>query len=383
MVSLPERKVRNKPLELHSKKVAIVTGSFPNDPCGVGDYTARLSQELARHGINVCVLTTDLPEIRPVDYRSINVFKVVKSWRLYSAFRFVRFLKAIKPDLIHIQYPTRGYKWFLLPNFLPLICWFIFPKLGRMVTIHEFTIAHKLRKMGMVFLLLFSNKIIFPDQHEASAVLKWFPWLKERYTVIPIGANIEPVSYNVSRRQMAEIPYIVFFGFATKSKDIATLLHAFKQVLSHGVQCKLVMITHLSSDARSLIKELGLEHVITVTGYCTPEQVSLYFTNATACILPFKDGVSLRRGTFLTALRHGLPVVTTMGEEIPDILKNWENVILTPVGDYQAMSNAILKLFCDPGLRNNISDNARELGKCFSWDNIGLQHVAIYSSMLT
>ena len=231
--------------------------------------------------------------------------------------------------------------------------------------------------------MLLSNKIIFPDQHEASTVLKCFPWPKGRYTVIPIGANIEPVSNTVSSRRMAEIPYIIYFGFATKSKDIITLLHAFKQLLSHGVQCKLIMITHLSSDDHRVMKELGIEHAITVTGYCTPEQVSLYFTNATACVLPFKDGVSLRRTTFITALRHGLPVVTTMGENVPDVLKNWENVILTPIGNYQAMSDAILKLFHDPGLRNQISDNARELGKCFSWDNIGLQHVALYSSMLT
>ena len=79
MVSVTERKVRNKPLELHPKKVAMVTGSFPDDPCGVGDYTARLSQELARQGIHVCVLTTDLPEIKSL-HPSITVCKVVKSW---------------------------------------------------------------------------------------------------------------------------------------------------------------------------------------------------------------------------------------------------------------------------------------------------------------
>ncbi|MBM4065609.1 MAG: glycosyltransferase family 4 protein [Planctomycetes bacterium] len=382
MASATERKARNKPLELHLPKVAMVTGSFPDDPCGVGDYTARLSQELARQGIHVCVLTTDLPEIKSLQ-PSITVCKVVKSWRLYNTFRFVRFLKAMKPDLIHIQYPTRGYRWFLLPNFLPLICWFIFPKLCRIATIHEFTIAHTFRKIGMIFLLLLSNKIIFPDRQEASAVLKWFPRLKGRYTVIPIGANIEPVSNTVSSRRMAEIPYIVYFGFATKSKDVITLFHAFKQLLLHGVQCKLVMITHLSDDDHSVMKELGIEHAITITGYCTPEQVSFYFTNAIACVLPFKDGVSLRRGTFLTALRHGLPVVTTMGENVPEALKNWENVILTPIGDCQAMADSILKLFQDTGLRNKISDNARELGKGFSWDNIGLQHVTLYSSMLT
>src|SRR3990172_13141715 len=98
MASATERKVRNKPLELHPEKVAMVTGSFPDAPCGVGDYTARLSQELARQGIHVCVLTTDLPEIKSPQ-PSITVCKVVKSWRLYNTFRFVRFLKAMKPDI--------------------------------------------------------------------------------------------------------------------------------------------------------------------------------------------------------------------------------------------------------------------------------------------
>jgi glycosyltransferase involved in cell wall biosynthesis len=359
----------------------MITGSFPNELCGVGDYTERLSRELAKLGIDVYLLTTDRPEIKDGGYGAVNVEKVIKSWRLHNLLVLIRHLKAIQPDLIHIQYPTRGYRWHLLVNFLPLVCIFMLPRIPRIVTIHEFTIAHWLRKVGMVFLLLFSTKISFPDHREKAAVLRWFPWLRNQCMVIPIGSNIEPRSYCAIGQELMEKPCLVYFGFSTRSKDITTLIHAFQVLLSESVQCKLLMITQLPKKDMDWIKQLGLEHAITVTGYCPPDEVSNYLKNTMICVLPFTDGVSMRRGTFIAALQHGLPVVTTFGKEVPDVLKNWENVILTPVGDSQAMSQAILKLIHNHDLINKISVNARKLGEYFSWERIGQLHEALYQSV--
>ncbi|MCF6148422.1 MAG: glycosyltransferase family 4 protein [Candidatus Kuenenia sp.] len=361
----------------------MITGSFPNAPCGVGDYTYRLANGLAKPGINIAVITTDDAAITASENNAISVFKLIKNWRLYNIFKIIHCIKKIQPDCIHIQYPTRGYKWFLLPNMLPLFCRWFFPKIQRIVTIHEFSIAHPLRKMGMIFLLLFSDKIIFPDQREAESVLKWLPIIKTKYTIIPIGANIEPSLHKKMAEKPQDIPYIVYFGFATKSKGIDTLLHALKQLRPFAISCKLVMITQLSYPLQEMINKLNLEHEIVVTGHCFPEQISHYFQNAFACVLPFNDGISLRRSTFLTAICHNVPVITTKGKDVPSCLKNWENVILTEIGNSGEIADTIVKLIQNPELREKISNNTKELAKYFSWDAICKKHVELYSSIIT
>lgn len=368
---------------MHKMKVAMITGSYPTYPCGVGDYTQRLSRELASQGLHVHVITTDRPEIQPTADERLTVKKLVPSWKLRHAFRLLPCLKQIGPDLIHVQYPTRGYKWHLLPNFLPLFCRLTLPTSTRVVTIHEFTIAHWLRKLGMTPLIFLSHLIILPDEREQKAVLRWFPWLKNRCKVIPIGANIDPVVASENIQEVEDPPWIVYFGFLTKSKDFMTLLYAFHHLLSKGVQCKLRLISELSRSDYAMIKRLGIEHATTVTGYCSPEQLSRYIMQATVCVLPFVDGVSLRRGTFLTALQHGLPVVTTWGRNVPQELVNFENVVMTPVGDDQAMSDAIVKLLREPDLRRKISNNAQKLGERFSWSDIALDHLEQYRSLVT
>lgn len=371
------------PTKSHTYKVAMITGSFPDAPCGVGDYTHRLANGLTKLGIAVAVITTDDACITASEITNPSIFKLIKNWRLYHIFKIINCIKRIRPDCIHIQYPTRGYKWSLLPNMLPLFCRLFFPKILRVTTIHEFSIAHPLRKMGMIFLLLFSDKIIFPDQREAESVLKWIPLIKTNYTVIPIGTNIEPSFSGKMAEKTLNIPYIIYFGFATKSKGIDTLLYAFKHLRSFAISCKLVMITQLSYPLQEMIKKLNLEQEIVVTGHCSPEQISHYFQNALACVLPFNDGISLRRSSFLTALCHNVPVITTKGKGIPPCLKNRENVILTEIGNSGEIADAIVALLQNPELRQKISNNAKELAKNFSWDTICKKHAEFYLSNIT
>ena len=80
----------------------MITGSFPPDICGVGDYTDVLVKNLKRKKID------------------IGVFNY-KDWKLKKIFRIKNEICKERSDIYHLQYPTQGYGYSLVPSFLSLL----------------------------------------------------------------------------------------------------------------------------------------------------------------------------------------------------------------------------------------------------------------------
>jgi glycosyltransferase involved in cell wall biosynthesis len=56
-------------------------------------------------------------------------------------------------------------------------------------------------------------------------------------------------------------------------------------------------------------------------GKCPHDQVSVALKAMDVFAAPYRDGVSTRRGSFMAALQHGLPVITTLGNSTDKILR--------------------------------------------------------------
>jgi len=102
-------------------RVALITGSFPLEICGVGDYSARLAEHLAPW-CDVHVITS-WGEGEKNGAGGPTVHRVMNSWSLRKVPFLVSLIRKIAPDVIHIQYPTRGYGAGTLPYLVPLLGW--------------------------------------------------------------------------------------------------------------------------------------------------------------------------------------------------------------------------------------------------------------------
>ena len=56
----------------------------------------------------------------------------------------------------------------------------------------------------------------------------------------------------------------------------------------------------------TLIADLGLADLVQWTGFTERSEVSASFAGSDTCVLPYRDGVSYRRGSFVAALAHGV-----------------------------------------------------------------------------
>ena len=131
-----------------------------------------------------------------------------------------------------------------------------------------------------------------------------------------------------------------------------------------------------------LIQELGLAARVHWTGFLDEEEVSLYLKTADLMVLPYRDGISLRRGTLMAALAHGRPIISTEpGQPMPPLVHG-ANVWLVQRGDASALVEAIRHLAQHPEQRERLSQGAAKIAREFTWERIAAETAAFYREIL-
>src|SRR5664280_100229 len=133
-------------------RVILVSGSFPPDACGVGDYTYRLVSALPKQTISVRVFTTIAPA-RSLD-PELDICPTVRRWSFIGLPILSRRIKAADPDIVHLQYPTIAYGAGLLPQLLVLT------RRPFIVTIHEASASHMLRRLALYPFLILADHVV-------------------------------------------------------------------------------------------------------------------------------------------------------------------------------------------------------------------------------
>ena len=102
-------------------RVLLVAGSFPPEQCGVGDYTEKLATALAAlPDTEIGVLTTRSAKTSRID--GVEILNKVIAWKFGELFALIGIIRAWRPDILHIQYPSQGFFYRHMPSVLPLLC---------------------------------------------------------------------------------------------------------------------------------------------------------------------------------------------------------------------------------------------------------------------
>jgi glycosyltransferase involved in cell wall biosynthesis len=267
------------------------------------------------------------------------------------------------------------------------------------VTFHDlmppylFPKAGPLRHTMIRTLARYSDAVIVTNAQDRATARQWpffassgTPSRRLRLHQIPIGSNIEvspPLDYcrtdwRAERGYRPDDVVWAYFGFLNESKGGETLIRA---LAASQPPAHLLMIggrvgssdpTNQAYAARiqSLIDELDLGERVRWTGYVPTQQVSAALLSADTVILPYRDGISFRRGSLHAALAHGCPIVSTEPTIPLSELVEGENVLLVPPDDPAAIAQAALRLQDNPELKQHIGQGAEALARQFTWTHI-------------
>jgi glycosyltransferase-like protein len=128
---------------------------------------------------------------------------------------------------------------------------------------------------------------------------------------------------------------------------------------------------------------LGLElgRDVVELGTVPDEEVPGWYAAADALAFPStKEGFGL---AVLEAMSAGLPVVTSDLPVFREYLHPERDALLVPVGDEQALAEALLRVLADDDLRHRLIAGGADVVRRFTWRATAEQHSALYASLLT
>ncbi|MEA5497268.1 glycosyltransferase [Limnoraphis robusta Tam1] len=139
-----------------------------------------------------------------------------------------------------------------------------------------------------------------------------------------------------------EPPVILGVGRLTKQKDFETLIQAFYQVRKQQNARLMILGTGLAqARLQSLLHQLGVENDVNLQGFV--ENPYAYMARAKLFVLSSAwEGFG---NVLVEAMAVGTPVISTDCQSgLAEILDHGKYGFLTPVGDYKAMAEEILKV---------------------------------------
>jgi glycosyltransferase involved in cell wall biosynthesis len=374
-------------------KIGIVTGEYPPHQGGVGDFSREIALALAELGHEVHVLTHVRARVDP----SIHLHPMIRAWSFPSLFRIRDLVRSLPLDVVNIQYQAAAYGMTPPIHFLPTLL-----TAPSVITFHDlrapylFPKAGFLRREAVNFLAHSAAGVIVTNPEDRLA-LERDPKIK-RLAEIPIGSNIKPhaTHYGIRNTQyathfgFADSDLVVgYFGFLNPSKGGETLFRA----VAHLLNCKLLLIggpsgtsdptnVAYAAELDSLASQLGIADRIVRTGYLPPDETTKAFLACDLMAMPYTDGASFRRGTFMACLAHGMPTISTQPAIPLPQLRDGENVRLVPPGSPGALAAAIRDLAADLPLRTRLSGGALKLADQFTWDKIAERTGQFFDSLL-
>ncbi len=329
--------------------------SDASEACGIGDYAARLADELRQLSIDVLVLDR-------------------REWDRVGTPGIIRRIRNYGPDIVHIQYPTIGYyRGFVLPILAAA-------PVFRMIvlTTHEFIQSHPFRRVCTNILAQKSIATIFPSDFERKVFLAHHPKLEARTFVIPIGSNIGAAENGLENERRPSS--VLYFGQIRPNKGIEEFIRLVEEASGnpHVYSFCLVGTPHPRHKGyyqalRDRTSSLPIEWFVGLS----EDEVRKILSSRTYAYLPFPDGASERRGSLLAVLSNGLAVLTTKGDQTPAGL---QHAVAFVSGTTHALE--MLDSFeKDASMRREMVVRAREYSKSFSWGQIAANHYELYKKM--
>jgi glycosyltransferase involved in cell wall biosynthesis len=177
-------------------KICFIVGEEYANHCGVKDYAIRLADALERMGatVNVCAAPT---------------------WGAKDSLSFCHRLRATNYDIVHIQYPSIGYRSSLWPHILGCFT----AKKRTVVTVHEYSALRSVQRLSTHIFRWTTSQLLFTTEFEAGRFRNSIGARDQVQKVVPIGSNVPTYSLELERA-----PNVIYFGQIRPERGIEEFL---------------------------------------------------------------------------------------------------------------------------------------------------------------
>lgn len=215
-------------------------------------------------------------------------------------------------------------------------------------------------------------------------------WMNDYLTKCISGQKVvfAPPGVDTKRFTSGKVPsqrkYILSVGrFDDARKNVSLLFEAYAHYRQHA-KCPLPLVlagrTAPDSDSWSHAERLGVRHAVTFQENVPADALpALYRDAALYAVSADEEGLGL---TILEAMASGCPVVSTNCGGPSTTVVEGETGYLTPVGDADALGEAMVNVLCAPGHANAMGRAGRKRAESlFSKEATGQRFLDVYKQL--
>ncbi len=219
----------------------------------------------------------------------------------------------------------------------------------------------------------------------AGLVRKKWDLKTKKIITIPIGIDFSLFKTNFTTRIKNSM---IFVGRLSEAKGIKVLENALPVILKEYPDLEVYFAGHdlKVTDMKITFSKYFIEKFrstkIIYLGSLTLKDLTEYYNKMSVCVCPslYESGGTVA----LEAMTCGCPVIVTkQGGFIENIIDN-ETGLMVPVGDTDALANAVIRIFNSSELRERLSTNALKYVKGrFSLDTMVESTMNAYTKAIT
>jgi glycosyltransferase involved in cell wall biosynthesis len=358
---------------------------------GLGRYAGEIARALAeyksQHKLSLfynCAGEAELPDyLRHLPYRTVKAgnkpwrMKVLLSqmthWPMDKTFGAVEIFHATNHLLAHFRqartvYTLHDLIFLRYPEYhLPYNRWYL-----------TFAMPHYLRA---------ADVIVTPSEWSKRDAIHYYGLPESKIKVIheAPAPTFQPITdpANLARvKQQYHLPqkFILNVGTIEPRKNLSRLLEAFKPLLAHWPDLKLVLIGKkgwLYEPFFQRLQALGLEEHVIFPGYVAEADLPAFYQLAEVFVFPsLSEGFGLPP---LEAMACGVPVVSSNSSSLPEVVG--EAGLLVDPTDTAALHQALHRILADGELRAELKWRGLVHAQNFSWRRAVDELEEVYQSL--
>lgn len=321
--------------------IALLSGSAGDSRCGVGDYSFELAQHLALDAeVHLYYARGHGPAEQPFNKLTSLHLHELPGFSLLTMNSLVRDLRKKGYDIVHLQYPSRGFGKALGPVYLPKKLAGMGSRSRLVLSLHEWTTSHPLRRMAVGEMLPHIDALVVMCEAELNALSGK---LGERPVVmLPVGNllgsrdELEEIWLKAEGKPVPGLPKptelisrepmsLFHYGLPAKGKQLKLLLEALSLTRKAGVDARLYLGGEFRPGGRrteellNWITELNLINAVVRLGHIPQQLLAKTACQYALGVFPFAEGFSTKRSSLVALSQLALPLVVGAGssEEHP------------------------------------------------------------------
>jgi len=185
---------------------------------------------------------------------------------------------------------------------------------------------------------------------------------RDRISVLPMPLTTG--RFEGPRSASRNADHLLFIGRLIERKGAEYAIRAVAALRERGRAARLTLVGEGPERPalEALVRELGLDDAVTLTGALSHDEVAAHYRRATLLLMPaVTDWKGEQEGfgmVLVEAMASGLPIVATRSGGIVDVVRDGETGLLVEERDPAGLAAAAERLLADPALASRLADAA-------------------------